>query len=172
MTTPTNTNASSTAIATRSNDTGSAAARLEALRSQRQGGEPAPASTPAPVQTGGQEDAMAELARLRAENEALKAKAASNPRGAATLSYKATEKGGISIYGLGRFPVTQYPFGMLRLVSDGHVQAMRSFIATNLGSLSFTSAAQRDEVVAELRKLGFEISDAAVASAKVNIKGE
>lgn len=48
------------------------------------------------------EDMKAELERLREENAALK-KGAS--RG---ISMKVSEKGGLSIYGLGRFPVTLY----------------------------------------------------------------
>jgi hypothetical protein len=43
----------------------------------------------------------AEIERLRAENEALK-----RPRG--QMSMKVSEKGGLSVYGLGRFPVTLY----------------------------------------------------------------
>ena len=43
-----------------------------------------------------------ELERLRAENAALKAQSS---RG---VSMKVSEKGGVSIYGLGRFPVTLY----------------------------------------------------------------
>ena len=43
----------------------------------------------------------AEIERLRAENEALK-----RPRG--QMSLKVSEKGGLSVYGLGRFPVTLY----------------------------------------------------------------
>ena len=49
------------------------------------------------------EEMRAEIERLRAENEALKAKPA---RGA--LSLKVSEKGGVSLYGLRRFPVTFY----------------------------------------------------------------
>ena len=48
------------------------------------------------------DDVQAELERLRAENEALKA------RGARGISLKVSEKGGVSVYGLGRFPVTLY----------------------------------------------------------------
>jgi ribosome-interacting GTPase 1 len=48
------------------------------------------------------EDLQAELARLRAENEALKSRAG---RG---VSFKVSEKGAVSVYGLGRFPVTLY----------------------------------------------------------------
>lgn len=44
---------------------------------------------------------QAELERLRAENEALK-----RPRGQVAL--KVSEKGALSVYGMGRFPVTLY----------------------------------------------------------------
>jgi hypothetical protein len=45
---------------------------------------------------------QAEVERLKAENAALKARAT---RG---ISIKVSEKGGVSVYGLGRFPVTLY----------------------------------------------------------------
>jgi hypothetical protein len=46
-----------------------------------------------------------QLAKLRAENEALKAKMASRQ----VISFKISEeKGCLSVYGLGRFPVTLY----------------------------------------------------------------
>jgi len=48
------------------------------------------------------EDLKAELDRLRAENEALK------KPGRGQLSVRVSEKGAVSIYGLGRFPVTLY----------------------------------------------------------------
>ena len=50
----------------------------------------------------GSEDLQAELARLRAENESLKR------RGEKGLSLKVSQKGAVSVYGLGRFPVTLY----------------------------------------------------------------
>lgn len=60
------------------------------------------------IQTNGSEqgDVIAELARLRAENATLKAKAAA--RATARLSCKVGEKGNVSVYGLGRFPVSLY----------------------------------------------------------------
>jgi hypothetical protein len=48
------------------------------------------------------EDLKAELERLKAENEQLKSQ-----RGRA-VSLKVSEKGGVSVYGLGRFPITLY----------------------------------------------------------------
>ena len=49
-----------------------------------------------------EEDTQAELARLKAENERLKGQQA---RG---TGMKVSEKGALSVYGLGRFPVTLY----------------------------------------------------------------
>jgi hypothetical protein len=48
------------------------------------------------------EELKAEIERLRAENEKLKNK------GVRGLSLKVSEKGGVSLYGVGRFPVTLY----------------------------------------------------------------
>jgi len=49
-----------------------------------------------------EDDVTTELERLRAENAQLKRAA---NRG---VSLKVSEKGGVSVYGLGRFPVTLY----------------------------------------------------------------
>jgi hypothetical protein len=49
-----------------------------------------------------EEDLKIELERLKAENERLK-----NQRGR-SVTLKVSEKGGVSVYGLGRFPVTLY----------------------------------------------------------------
>jgi hypothetical protein len=51
-----------------------------------------------------EEELQAELERLKAENEALKKR---GQRGGSTM-LKVSEKGGLSVYGLGRFPVTLY----------------------------------------------------------------
>ena len=68
-------------------------------------------------------DMKAELERLRAENEALKK---GKEKG---LSLKVSDKGGVSVYGLGRFPVTLYKEQWLRLldISD----EICSFIEAN-----------------------------------------
>ena len=57
------------------------------------------------------EDLQAELARLRAENESLK------KAGRGKLTMKVSEKGALSVYGMGRFPVTPYQEQWLRLLS-------------------------------------------------------
>ncbi len=73
------------------------------------------------------EEIRAELQRLRAENEALKAK-----RGGAT-SIRVSEEDGVSVYGLGRFPVTLYKEQWLKLLAmaDG----IKRFIAENESKL-------------------------------------
>ena len=51
------------------------------------------------------------LARLEAENQALKTKRTGQ------LSLKVSEKGGLSVYGLGRFPVTLYKKQWVKLLA-------------------------------------------------------
>lgn len=51
-------------------------------------------------------DISAQIAALKAQNEALKAKL--EARNNRALTWKVSEKGAVSIYGLGRFPVTLY----------------------------------------------------------------
>jgi hypothetical protein len=67
----------------------------------------------------------AELERLRNENAALK-------KGAATgVTVKVSEKGALSIYGMGRFPVTLYKEQWLKLLAMS--DDIRAFIAANEG---------------------------------------
>ncbi len=70
-----------------------------------------------------EEDLMAENERLRAEIEALKKPA----RG--QLSLRVSEKGALSVYGLGRFPVTLYREQWEKLL--GMADQIRQFIAEN-----------------------------------------
>ncbi len=68
-------------------------------------------------------DPTAELAKLRAENERLKR---AQSRG---VSLKVSEKGGVSVYGLGRFPVTLYKEQWTKLLDMA--DEIRAFIADN-----------------------------------------
>jgi hypothetical protein len=73
------------------------------------------------------DDLKAELERLRNENAALK-------KGAATgVTMKVSEKGALSIYGMGRFPVTLYKEQWLKLLAMS--DDIRAFIAANEGRL-------------------------------------
>ncbi|PIR23427.1 MAG: hypothetical protein COV44_02825 [Deltaproteobacteria bacterium CG11_big_fil_rev_8_21_14_0_20_45_16] len=73
------------------------------------------------------EDLKAELARLRAENESLKKPS----RG--TLSLKVSAKGAVSLYGMGRFPVTLYKEQWLKLL--GFTDEIQKFIKANESQL-------------------------------------
>jgi len=70
-----------------------------------------------------EEDLKAELERLKAENERLKA-----GRGR-TTGLKVSEKGGVSVYGLGRFPVTLYKEQWAKLLDMA--EEIRAFIKEN-----------------------------------------
>jgi hypothetical protein len=70
-----------------------------------------------------EEELKAELERLRAENEALKKPV----RG--QLSIRVSEKGGVSVYGLGRFPVTLYKEQWEKLL--GASDHIKTFIHEN-----------------------------------------
>ena len=69
----------------------------------------------------------AELERLKAENQALKA------RGSKGVSMKVSDKGGVSVYGLGRFPVTLYQEQWLKLLELA--DDIRAFIKEHEGQL-------------------------------------
>ncbi len=73
------------------------------------------------------EEMKAELERLRNENAALK-------KGASTgVRMKVSEKGAVSIYGMGRFPVTLYQEQWLKLLDMS--AEIRAFIAANAAQL-------------------------------------
>jgi hypothetical protein len=69
------------------------------------------------------EEVLTELARLRAENQELKQKRS------ISASMKVSEKGAVSVYGLGRFPVTLYQEQWLKLLAMAG--DIKTFIADN-----------------------------------------
>jgi hypothetical protein len=66
------------------------------------------------------------LARLEAENKALKEQIERRP---GQLRLRVSEKGALSVYGLGRFPVTLYKEQWTRLLE--HVDEIKSFLKEN-----------------------------------------
>lgn len=69
------------------------------------------------------EELQKELERLRAENDVLK------KRSAKGLNLKVSEKGAVSVYGLGRFPFTLYKEQWSRLLDMA--DEIRAFIREN-----------------------------------------
>jgi hypothetical protein len=74
------------------------------------------------------DDDKAELERLRKENEELKAQLT------AGIRLKVSSKGGLSVYGLGRWPVTLYKGQWLRLLDMAG--EIREFIREHINELS------------------------------------
>ena len=72
-----------------------------------------------------------QIATLKAE---LKEKKKNTPR---ALSLKVSQKGAVSVYGLGRFPVTLYPGQMARLLSIK--EEIETFIEENKADFSYKS---------------------------------
>ncbi len=70
-----------------------------------------------------EEELQAEIERLRAENESLK------KPGRGQMSLRVSEKGALSVYGLGRFPVTLYREQWEKLL--GMAGEIREFITSN-----------------------------------------
>ena len=75
----------------------------------------------------GPDDLKNELERLRAENERLKKGSSKG------MSLKVSEKGGVSVYGLGRFPVTLYKEQWKKLLDMS--DEIRDFIDANESQL-------------------------------------
>ena len=67
------------------------------------------------------------MARLEAENRKLREQMEERKPG--QLRLKVSEKGGLSVYGLGRFPVTLYKEQWLRLLE--HADEIKAFLQQN-----------------------------------------
>jgi ABC-type Fe3+-hydroxamate transport system substrate-binding protein len=76
-------------------------------------------------------DLQSQIEALKAE---LKEKKKNTPR---ALSLKVSQKGALSVYGLGRFPVTLYPTQFARLLSIK--EEIETFIEDNKADFSYKS---------------------------------
>jgi len=74
-----------------------------------------------------EESSEEKLARLEAENKALKDQIEQRKPG--QLRLKISEKGGLSVYGLGRFPVTLYKEQWKLLLE--HAEEIKTFLEQN-----------------------------------------
>ncbi|HLE11819.1 MAG: hypothetical protein A2504_15025 [Bdellovibrionales bacterium RIFOXYD12_FULL_39_22] len=75
-------------------------------------------------------DLKAEIERLKAENLQLKAKRKSG----GDISFKVSAKGAVSVYGLGRFPVTLYKEQWDRLLVK--IDELKEFITEHESELT------------------------------------
>lgn len=91
---------------------------------QSVGPNSAPTAEPTPSEM------LAMIAALQDENARLKA---NRPSGGG-LALKITPKGGLSVYGLQRFPVTLYKAGWVKLLAEA--KRIEQFIADNNALLS------------------------------------
>ena len=71
-------------------------------------------------------------AKLAAAEEKLKG------RKKGSIDFRVSEKGGVSVYGLGRFPVTLYYEQWIRLLENA--EALQQFLEENKASLKLKSA--------------------------------
>lgn len=74
-----------------------------------------------------------QIKALMAENERLKRAAKSGKNG-----LKVSEKGAVSLYGMGRFPITLYAESWIKVLDKA--QEIREFIEANKSSLKFKEA--------------------------------
>ena len=82
----------------------------------------------------GDDDLQAKIARLEAENAALKAK---ERRG---TYLRVSEKGGVSLYGMRRFPITFYREEWERILGMG--EEIRAFIGQHAAELKTKGGAE------------------------------
>ena len=80
--------------------------------------------------TDGEEDSAAEIKRLTAEIAELRAVGAEKP-----FSLKVSPKGAVSVYGMGRFPVSLYAEQWARVL--GKKKTILAFIEANKSQLKF-----------------------------------
>lgn len=97
---------------------------------------------------------LAQIAATEAENAAMRGQIAAHDK-ANPLKLKVSEKGGVSIYGLGRFPVTLYKEQWKRLLA--YAATIVAFLDANdallksKGDAAKTPAAKTPDTIASLQ---------------------
>jgi hypothetical protein len=80
-----------------------------------------------------QSEMIAEIQRLKTANAELTTRIQAGKK-PCTISLKVSEKGGVSVYGLGRFPVTLYQEQWTRLLEKS--EDIKAFIVANADRLT------------------------------------
>lgn len=94
------------------------------------------------------EDLMAQIAQLQQENAELKT---TRKGSAPAISCKVGNKGGVSVYGLGRFPVTLYGSQWVRFLEA--VPSIASFCRDNAEKLTVKDGEDKEILATSLREL-------------------
>jgi len=83
-------------------------------------------NNPSVSQDSDREELLAQIASLKADNNKLKAVKSDG------LSFRVSVKGGVSVYGMGRFPVTLYHSQWVRLIGVVQDGTLPTFISEKL----------------------------------------
>lgn len=90
----------------------------------------------------------AQLEAMKAEQAKLVAQLQSRPK----LSFKVSEKGAVSVYGMGRFPITLYAEQWATLLAPETVKSLQDFLATAKGLSSKADKVAREQAQAEAER--------------------
>lgn len=85
---------------------------------------------------------------LQAENDRLREEKAN----AGTISCKVSEKGAVSVYGMGRFPITLYREQWERLIAN--IEKIKGFIKAHASELSTKESKSTVKTPANVPELG------------------
>lgn len=105
------------------------------------------------------EDMLKEIERLRAENDTLKRKSVETSVASNNLTFKVSDKGAVSIYGLGRFPVTLYLSQLERL--DKAWNELKQFVENNRTHLKVKDTLATQKAASEVQAVPPTIRKAA-----------
>ena len=113
-----------------------------------------------PPKTTNNTDALAEMAKKIAQLEAENSKLKSQPRG--KIHLKVSEKGALSVYGMGRFPVTLYKSQWETLLAEDQIATIKAFIVEHGAKMANKT---------DVSKVTSGVGDQVTAPTKVETKG-